>query len=530
MQPSRRPVLVLSTFLVLAATSAGAASLKRARSFSGVDWVSAGVGGIGGDTADIALTGVTGPVTKAFLYWDGINVHAADAVYDNANLTLNGNPVVGTSLGDSSSNCWGPGTSRAYVADVTAYVTGDGTYSLTGLAGALGKGANGVSLVVMFDDGDPSNDRDLVFYEGNDANRTDNYSGPPEDGGWHARLDGITYGAGTANLQLHVADGQATVEPKPALVVSSAFKSLAIDDTPTLFDGNSVQSAGASRAPDGDLWDINTLDISAVFKKPGPYTLAIDTVGGNQIADCTALIVAIVELVAPPPPVCGDGVVTAGEECDDGNTTDGDCCDHTCHFEPVGTVCGNAGDPCLESRCDGAGTCDLEGDSCRMPVATEGARLIMRQGAVARMRWLWATGVSTVEDFGDPLGTTTYDLCVYDKGTGSVRLLEHATLAPTDTCDGVPCWTSTSNGFTYHNAAGTVQDVTLRGGLPGQARIVARSAGGSFGVPAMPLAPPVFVRLQARNGLCWAARYSTPERNGSRRFRARSDFTPPRHY
>jgi cysteine-rich repeat protein len=35
----------------------------------------------------------------------------------------------------------------------------------------------------------------------------------------------------------------------------------------------------------------------------------------------------------PPPPVCGNGVVETGEQCDDGNTTSGDGCSSTCTIE-----------------------------------------------------------------------------------------------------------------------------------------------------------------------------------------------------
>jgi cysteine-rich repeat protein len=37
----------------------------------------------------------------------------------------------------------------------------------------------------------------------------------------------------------------------------------------------------------------------------------------------------------PPPPVCGDGIREAGEQCDDGNLVDLDGCDSTCKFEQV---------------------------------------------------------------------------------------------------------------------------------------------------------------------------------------------------
>lgn len=57
------------------------------------------------------------------------------------------------------------------------------------------------------------------------------------------------------------------------------------------------------------------------------------------------------------PPVCGNGTLEAGEECDDGDTLGGDCCSASCSFEPNGSTCDD-GDACTESdTCDGAGTC-----------------------------------------------------------------------------------------------------------------------------------------------------------------------------
>jgi cysteine-rich repeat protein len=57
-------------------------------------------------------------------------------------------------------------------------------------------------------------------------------------------------------------------------------------------------------------------------------------------------------------PVCGDGYVDAGEQCDDGNTLNGDCCSSTCQIDPVGSACsdGNActtADACSGSTCVG---------------------------------------------------------------------------------------------------------------------------------------------------------------------------------
>ena len=53
---------------------------------------------------------------------------------------------------------------------------------------------------------------------------------------------------------------------------------------------------------------------------------------------------------------CGDGIVTAPEECDDGNVTDGDGCQSDCTFS---CVTGDAARDCTPTdACAGQGTCD----------------------------------------------------------------------------------------------------------------------------------------------------------------------------
>jgi glucose/arabinose dehydrogenase len=77
------------------------------------------------------------------------------------------------------------------------------------------------------------------------------------------------------------------------------------------------------------------------------------------------------------PPVCGDGVVEAPEECDDGDPNPGDCCTASCTFEPAGGICPGDGNACSQDVCDGAGTCAhppepdglpcSDGDACTQP-------------------------------------------------------------------------------------------------------------------------------------------------------------------
>lgn len=59
-------------------------------------------------------------------------------------------------------------------------------------------------------------------------------------------------------------------------------------------------------------------------------------------------------------PVCGNGNVEAGEQCDDGNTTNGDGCSSTCQIETP--VCGNgnleAGEQCDDGNTNNGDGCD----------------------------------------------------------------------------------------------------------------------------------------------------------------------------
>lgn len=56
-------------------------------------------------------------------------------------------------------------------------------------------------------------------------------------------------------------------------------------------------------------------------------------------------------------PVCGNGIVEPGEQCDDVNPFAFDCCSGSCVLDAAGSSC--AGDflPCTADVCDGAGTC-----------------------------------------------------------------------------------------------------------------------------------------------------------------------------
>jgi hypothetical protein len=252
----------------------------------GTDVVHAGFGGMRDDgTGTLTVGGVSGSVTKALLYWHG-PTNSTD-LSANAAVTFAGNAVIGTNIGLSSDNCWGYANSQAYRADVTSLVSGNGTYALAGFVKDSGNiNVNGASLIVFFDDGNAANNRDVVLFDGNDSNTPNVYDAD----GWNISLPGINYTSGSANITMHVSDGQS------------------FDDDALILNGSTLVPAGAVFQGDsvpfgtfdaeGHLWDIHSYDVTS-YLSPGPNTLTLTT-GLNS--DCLSLVVAAIDLPAGSAP------------------------------------------------------------------------------------------------------------------------------------------------------------------------------------------------------------------------------------
>jgi hypothetical protein len=265
------------------------------------DFVSAGIGGMRDYSSPpnppgtIVLSGVTGSVSEAYLYWHGPT--NSDDPQANADVFVNGQAVSGMNIGYSSDNCWGFLNSQSYVADLTALVqsTGNGNYALTGF-GSGSVNTNGASLIVFFDDGDDSNDRDVSIFHGNDSNTANIY----DDDGWNVTLDGINYQDGTANMQLHIADGQNWADD--ALLINDTVKFeggwLYYPDLFSWATGLTVSSANNSPEPQWDnLWDIINFEVTTDLVAAGPAPQTLELISGD-FSDCLSLIVALVDLPA----------------------------------------------------------------------------------------------------------------------------------------------------------------------------------------------------------------------------------------
>jgi uncharacterized repeat protein (TIGR01451 family) len=242
-----------------------------------------GMRGIG--TGEITVSGVTSNIIGAFLYWHGPTNSSDPAA--NATVSFNGATVVGTNLGFSADNCWGFSNSQAYKADVTSLVTGDGVYPLANFT-KPGIEVNGVSLLVIYDDGNAANNRDLALFEGNDSNIFNSF----DPDGWDVSVSGINYSSGTATLELHVADGQTFTDG--AVLVNGQV----LVPTGAIFEGNTVPNGASAGTTNGGLWDIRQFDVTS-FLSVGLNTLRIQS---SLFDDCLSLIAAGVSLPAGAAP------------------------------------------------------------------------------------------------------------------------------------------------------------------------------------------------------------------------------------
>lgn len=141
-----------------------------------------------------------------------------------------------------------------------------------------------------------------------------------------------------------------------------------------------------------------------------------------------------------------------------------------------------------------------------------------------RLKWSWtARAAVPVTDFGDPVTSTNYLMCVYD--ASGVRL---ESMAPGgNSCGGRPCWKSRATGYQYKNKDLTpdgIFKIRLRAGDAGFAQVGVQAKGANIGVPAPPFVLPVTVQLIRTDGdPCWSAVMTAPATNAADRFKGRPD-------
>lgn len=155
---------------------------------------------------------------------------------------------------------------------------------------------------------------------------------------------------------------------------------------------------------------------------------------------------------------------------------------------------------------------------CRQPVVGNKALLMLKNkgGNGDKLVWKWIKGAATaVEDFGDPLASTAYTLCIYDETGGTPSLALTAFVPAGGVCDGKPCWSVIGKGFKYKDpgaANAGINALLLKFGEAGKAKIVAKGKDDNLDTPSLPLAQDqrVIVQLKNQVGVCWEASYGAP--------------------
>lgn len=145
-----------------------------------------------------------------------------------------------------------------------------------------------------------------------------------------------------------------------------------------------------------------------------------------------------------------------------------------------------------------------------------------------RLVWKWRGAGHSLSEFGTPLTTTSYALCVY---AGTTQAFVTGATAPAGgTCGTRPCWKQRDGRrFKYIDRDETPDGLTrvvLRA-RPSKARanLVVVGRGPNLDMPMLPLTQPVLVQLTKSDGTeCWEAEYSAPAlKSTMRQFRDKND-------
>jgi hypothetical protein len=171
---------------------------------------------------------------------------------------------------------------------------------------------------------------------------------------------------------------------------------------------------------------------------------------------------------------------------------------------------------------------------CNPPLVAGKAKLQLRKSASGndQLKWRWSKGVANLTDFGMPVTTTDYALCVYDQSASAPALVQVAQVPGGSICDGTACWSQLRHGFRYRNPDSNqngVQSVLLKDGPTGTAKLLVKAKGPNVQLPygglqSLAQDPAVVVQLVNATGACWEATYSAPaQRNDPGSFSDRSD-------
>ncbi|HVO25695.1 MAG TPA: trypsin-like serine protease [Candidatus Margulisiibacteriota bacterium] len=233
---------------------------------------------------------------------------------------------------------------------------------------------------------------------------------------------------------------------------------------------------------------------------------------------------------------CADPA-NAGKSCDDNNpcTINDHCQAGSCVGTAADGMSCDDGNPCTQGDTCQAGTCQgslTPRTDCHAPFVVPSGLFRLQvtlpgqPSTSDKLTWEWWRGSATdKQEFGDPLSTTNYDLCVFEETAGSTELLMSEHVGASATCGSKPCWKSSKTSFTYTDRKlrnGPISSLFLKAGVDGKARITLKGKGTGLGLPALPLQNAVTVQL-SNGAACWQGHYENPTRNDILEFNARAN-------
>src|SRR5579885_1868059 len=167
-----------------------------------------------------------------------------------------------------------------------------------------------------------------------------------------APLDRTATGAGTGTTPA-TAPTAATSYPEELVLGAIGTDGSASDTLAPGTGFGALPSAGTSTGTDATIYPefrvtttTGTYAASGTLSTSRDWAAAVATFVAASSATTTTTV---------PGPVCGNGIVEAGEQCDSGaaNGTLASCCSLDCTLEPLGTSCADDGNPCTRDVCDG---------------------------------------------------------------------------------------------------------------------------------------------------------------------------------
>lgn len=246
-------------------------------------YVAAGTGmrDLGYGTITIAGIPSGSTVQAAYLFWDELESVSLNLAQGD----FNGTAITGTSIGSGTSPCWPPPNNYAYAADVTAEVSGNGSYSLSNFASGATDGSD------PFVSGSPAPEAEgatLVVIYANPTSPTTTiqlYGGASEvgTGAINQTFDdfGTVGSPPSVKTTFIVADGQSAADG------GATFNTTALANSE--FQGSDPLAVGSYSQ--GNLWDTETFDVSSLVN-------AGDTSATAQISSSDDCLVWVGQVLA----------------------------------------------------------------------------------------------------------------------------------------------------------------------------------------------------------------------------------------